>query len=76
VAPVPLLQLVDRGLTIVGCCAFDAPTYARAVELIGSGRAPVTSLVSGRVGLDATPEALVRLRTPGDLVRMVTRPWN
>jgi len=28
------------------------------------------------VGLEATPEALVRLRTPGDLVRVLTRPWD
>jgi len=75
-APVPLLRLVVDGVTIVGSCAFDAPTYARAVEHIGAGRVPVASLVSERVGLEATPEALVRLRTPGDLVRVLTRPWD
>jgi threonine dehydrogenase-like Zn-dependent dehydrogenase len=75
-APVPLLRLVGDGLTIAGSCAFDAATYSRAVEHIGAGRVPVASLISERVGLEATPEALVRLRTPGNLVRLLTRPWD
>jgi threonine dehydrogenase-like Zn-dependent dehydrogenase len=76
VPPVPLIRLVGGGLTIVGSCAFDAPTYARAVDHIGAGRVPVASLVSERIGLDATPRALVRLRAPGDTVRTLSRPWN
>jgi threonine dehydrogenase-like Zn-dependent dehydrogenase len=75
-AMVPLLRLVGGGLTIVGSCAFDAPTYARAVDHIAAGRVPVAALISERVGIEATPEALVRLRTPGDLVRVLTRPWD
>jgi (R,R)-butanediol dehydrogenase / meso-butanediol dehydrogenase / diacetyl reductase len=75
-APVPLLRLVGDGLTICGSCAFDAPTYARAVDHIGAGRVPVAALISERVGLDATPAALARLRTPGDLVRVLTRPGD
>jgi threonine dehydrogenase-like Zn-dependent dehydrogenase len=75
-AGVPLLRLVADGLTIVGSCAFDAATYARAVDHIAAGRAPVATIVSERVGLEATPEALVRLRAPGDLVRVLTRPWD
>ena len=74
--PVPLIRLVGEGLTVTGSCAFDTPTYDRAVGHIVAGRAPVASLISERVGLDATPEALVRLRTPGELVRMLTRPWD
>ncbi|MBX6355232.1 MAG: alcohol dehydrogenase catalytic domain-containing protein [Micromonosporaceae bacterium] len=76
VAPVPLPRLVGEGLTLTGSCAFDAPTYQRAVDHIVAGRAPVAALISERVGLDATPEALVRLRTPGELVRLLTRPWD
>jgi (R,R)-butanediol dehydrogenase / meso-butanediol dehydrogenase / diacetyl reductase len=75
-ATVPLLRLVGDGLTIVGSCAFDAATYARAVDHIGACRVPVAALISERVGLDATPEALDRLRAPGDLVRVLTRPWD
>jgi hypothetical protein len=36
----------------------------------------VEKLVSERVSLDDTPDALVRLRTPGTLVRIISRPWN
>jgi threonine dehydrogenase-like Zn-dependent dehydrogenase len=74
--PVPLIRLVGEGLTITGSCAFDARTYERAVDHIAAGRVPVAALISERVGLDATPQALVRLRTPGELVRMLTRPWD
>jgi len=49
---------------------------ARAVEHISAGRVAVASLVSERVALDATPDARIRLRTPGDLVRVLTRPWD
>jgi threonine dehydrogenase-like Zn-dependent dehydrogenase len=76
VTPVPSIRLVGEGLTLTGCCAFDGPTYDRAVGHIVSGDVPVASLISERVGLDATPEALVRLRTPGELIRMLTRPWD
>jgi threonine dehydrogenase-like Zn-dependent dehydrogenase len=74
--PVPLIRLVGEGLTVAGSCAFDARTFDRAVGHIAAGRAPVASLISERVGLDATPQALVRLRTPGELVRLLTRPWD
>jgi threonine dehydrogenase-like Zn-dependent dehydrogenase len=76
VGSAPLLRLVVDSLTIAGSCAFDAPTYARAVDHIAAGRVPVASLISERVGLEATPEALVRLRAPGQLVRLLTRPWD
>jgi threonine dehydrogenase-like Zn-dependent dehydrogenase len=76
VPPVSLFRLVGEGLTLTGSCAFDGPTYDRAVGHIAAGRVPVASLISERVGLDATPDALVRLRTPGELVRMLTRPWD
>jgi hypothetical protein len=37
---------------------------------------PVERLVSERVSLDDTPDALKRLQTPGSLVRILTRPWQ
>jgi threonine dehydrogenase-like Zn-dependent dehydrogenase len=76
VQPVSLFRLVGEGLTLTGSCAFDGATYDRAIEHIAAGRVPVAALISGRVGLDATPDALVRLRKPGELVRLLTRPWD
>lgn len=76
VVPVPPIRLVGEGLTLTGSCAFDGPTYDRAVAHIVSGEVPVASLISERVGLDGTPAALVRLGTPGELVRVLTRPWD
>jgi len=72
--PVPLFGVVSDGLHLVGACAFSDATYRAAVGHLASGRAPVQRLVSERVTLDATPQALVRLRTPGSLVRVISRP--
>jgi threonine dehydrogenase-like Zn-dependent dehydrogenase len=76
VASVPLIRLVADGLTVAGSAAFDDPTYVAAVDHIAAGRVPVASVVSERVGLDAIPDALVRLRTPGELVRVLARPGD
>lgn len=73
-ARVPLGRLVGDGLRLAGSCAFAYPTYRAAVDHIVSGRVPVAALISERVTLDTTPEALVRLRRPGELVRVLTRP--
>jgi len=73
-AAVPLLDLVGGGLRLAGACAFPASAYRAAVDHIASGRVPVGQLVSERVSLAATPDALARLRTPGELVRVLTRP--
>jgi threonine dehydrogenase-like Zn-dependent dehydrogenase len=73
-AAVPLLPLVGDGLRLVGSCAFAYPDYEAAVEHIAAGRVPVAALISERVDLDGTPSALMRLRSPGRLVRVLTRP--
>jgi threonine dehydrogenase-like Zn-dependent dehydrogenase len=73
-APVPLFDLVGGGLRLAGCCAFSHETYQAAVDHIASGRAPVARLISERVGLAGVPGALARLRTPGELVRVLARP--
>lgn len=70
----PIIALVGNGTTIVGSCAFDHVTYQEAVDAIASGQAPVGSLVSERVDLAGTPDALYRLRSPGDLVRVLCMP--
>lgn len=72
--PVPLGKLVGDGLRLAGSCAFAYPAYRAAVGHIVNGQVPVTALISERVTLAATPDALARLRTPGSLVRILTRP--
>lgn len=74
VAPVRLDALVGEGLTLRGSCAFTHPEYRAAVAHVTAGRLPVADLISERVGLADTPDALVRLRRPGDLVRVLTVP--
>jgi threonine dehydrogenase-like Zn-dependent dehydrogenase len=74
VASVPLEPLVGAGLGLVGSCAFRPGDFTAAVDHVTSGRLPVADLISERVSLQETPDALVRLRRPGDLVRMLTVP--
>jgi threonine dehydrogenase-like Zn-dependent dehydrogenase len=61
---------------VVGSCAFSDETYRESVDYLASGQVPVERLVSERVSLDATPDALRRLQTPGTLVRIIARPWQ
>ena len=72
--PLPLFGMLSEGLHLVGACAFSDETYRTAVDHLIHGRAPVDRLVSERVTLEGTPDALVRLRTPGALVRVISRP--
>jgi threonine dehydrogenase-like Zn-dependent dehydrogenase len=72
--PVPLFGMLSEGLHLVGACAFSDETYRTAVDHLVHGRVPVERVVSERVPLEATPRALVRLRTPGSLVRVISRP--
>jgi threonine dehydrogenase-like Zn-dependent dehydrogenase len=74
VPPVPLFQLVQGGFQIHGTCAYSYATYEAAVGHIAAGRVPVDAIISERVSLADTPAALVRLRTPGELVRIVSLP--
>jgi threonine dehydrogenase-like Zn-dependent dehydrogenase len=69
-------DVVGGGLRIIGSCAFGPHNYARAVEYLVTGQVPSPALVSERVALDAAPGALTRLRDPGDLVRVLVRPWQ
>jgi (R,R)-butanediol dehydrogenase / meso-butanediol dehydrogenase / diacetyl reductase len=74
VPAVPLFDLVQGGLRMYGTCAYSYQTYEAAVGHIAAGRVAVADLISERVSLDETPDALVRLRTPGDLVRILSLP--
>lgn len=76
VTEVPMTRLVAEGLQVNGSCAFGNDVYSEAVDHIAAGRVPVEELISERVGLDGTPDALVRLRRPAELVRVLTKPWD
>jgi threonine dehydrogenase-like Zn-dependent dehydrogenase len=71
---VPLFAILSEGHHIVGSCAFSDDTYRESVAHLAAGRVPVDRLVSERVSLDDTPDALKRLQTPGSLVRIISRP--
>jgi threonine dehydrogenase-like Zn-dependent dehydrogenase len=74
VASLPLFGMLSEGLHIAGACAFSDETYRESVAHIAAGRVPVERLVSERVSLEETPDALRRLQTPGSLVRILSRP--
>ncbi|MGH3252725.1 MAG: zinc-dependent alcohol dehydrogenase, partial [Trebonia sp.] len=73
-ASVPLFGIISDGQHIVGSCAFSDETYRESVAHLAAGRVPVERLVSERVSLDDTPDALRRLQQPGSLVRIISRP--
>jgi (R,R)-butanediol dehydrogenase / meso-butanediol dehydrogenase / diacetyl reductase len=71
---VSLFGLVQGGLRMAGTCAYSYANYEAAVGHIAAGRVPADVIISERVSLDDTPSALTRLRTPGDLVRILSLP--
>ncbi|MBB3675543.1 zinc-dependent alcohol dehydrogenase [Modestobacter versicolor] len=73
-AAVPLGPLVGAGLTLTGSCAFTRADFTAAVAHVTTGDPRVTGLVSERVALADVPDALVRLRQPEDLVRVLAVP--
>jgi threonine dehydrogenase-like Zn-dependent dehydrogenase len=75
VAGVPLFPLISEGHHVVGACAFSDETYRESVAHLAAGQVPVERLVSERVSLCDTPDALRRLQTPGTLVRILSRPF-
>jgi threonine dehydrogenase-like Zn-dependent dehydrogenase len=75
-AAIDVHRFVTGALRMVGACAFGNADYARALELISSGRATVEPLISERVPLAEGPAAFVRLRQPGDLVSVLVQPWR
>ena len=74
VASLPLFGMLSEGLHLVGACAFSDETYRESVAHLAAGRVPVQRLVSERVSLADTPDALRRLQTPGSLVRILSLP--
>jgi threonine dehydrogenase-like Zn-dependent dehydrogenase len=76
VASVPLFPIISEGHHIVGSCAFSDSTYAESIAHLAAGHVPVDRLVSERVSLADTPDALRRLQTPGTLVRILSKPFS
>jgi threonine dehydrogenase-like Zn-dependent dehydrogenase len=74
VVSLPLFGMLSEGLHLVGACAFSDDTYRESVAHLAAGRVPAERLVSERVSLDDTPDALRRLQSPGSLVRILSRP--
>ena len=74
VASLPLFGMLSEGLHLVGACAFSDETYRESVAHLAAGRVPVERLISERVSLADTPDALRRLQTPGSLVRILSLP--
>jgi threonine dehydrogenase-like Zn-dependent dehydrogenase len=70
----PLFHMISDGLRVAGSCASSDDTYRSVVDHLIGGQVPVDRLISQRVSLADTPDALVRLRTPGSLVRILSRP--
>jgi threonine dehydrogenase-like Zn-dependent dehydrogenase len=69
-------RFVARGLRLLSGCAYGSADFARALDLIASGKVDVVPLISERVPLEQAPEMLVRLRQPGDLVSVLVQPWR
>ena len=69
-------RFVARGLRLLSGCAYGNADFARALDLIASGKVDVVPLISERIPLEQAPEMLVRLRQPGDLVSVLVQPWR
>jgi threonine dehydrogenase-like Zn-dependent dehydrogenase len=67
---------VSRNLHLVGSCAFGVAEYRRSLELLCTGAVNMGPLISERVSLAGAPDALHRLRRPGDLVGVLVQPWR
>ena len=65
---------VTKNLRMVAGCAFGDAEYARSLDLICSGKVNVDPLISQRVSLADGAKAIIRLRTPGDLVSVLIQP--
>ncbi|MBO0834795.1 MAG: alcohol dehydrogenase catalytic domain-containing protein [Actinobacteria bacterium] len=74
VPSVNLFGLVQGGLRVYGTCAYSYANFEAAVDHIAAGRVPVDAIITERVSLDQTPDALQRLRKPGELVRLLSLP--
>jgi threonine dehydrogenase-like Zn-dependent dehydrogenase len=65
---------VTKNLRMVAGCAFGDAEYTRSLDLICSGQVDVEPLISQRVSLAEGANAIIRLRTPGDLVSVLIQP--
>lgn len=67
--PVSTDLIINRSLTVVGAFGVDARAYARAIEIIESGRFPLEKLHTHTFGLDDTALAIETLagEVPGEV---------
>jgi threonine dehydrogenase-like Zn-dependent dehydrogenase len=69
-------MFVTRRLSLLSACAYGNADFARALDLISSGRANVQPLISQRLSLQQAPAAFERMRNPGELVSVLVQPWR
>lgn len=75
-APVNVRLAIRKGLHIVGSSAYTREIFRSAVDHLAAGRVPGHILISETISLDEAPEAMVRMRTPGDTVGLVVHPQS
>jgi len=70
---VPIAMIQQREITLTGTFRY-VNTWPTAIQLISSGRVQVGDLVTGRYGLDAVDEALMRTKTDPTAVKTMVIP--
>lgn len=73
-SPVITARFVAKNLTLTSATGFSPPDFAYALELIRTNTVDIAPLISERIGLDAAPDAFVRLRTPDAAVGILVQP--
>jgi L-iditol 2-dehydrogenase len=62
--PLPIDDLVNGDVTVLGSFSYNAAAWAKTVDLLNSGRLDLTFLVTHRYPLAEWPAALAALRSP------------
>jgi len=75
-APINVRLAIRKGLHIVGSSAYTREIFRSAVGHLAAGRIPGHLLISETITLDEVPEAMVRMRAPGETVGIVVRPQD
>lgn len=73
-SPVITARFVGKNLTLTSATGFSPRDFAYALELIRTDKVRIAPLISERIGLDAAPDAFVRLRTPDAAVGILVQP--
>ncbi|MDM7991346.1 NAD(P)-dependent alcohol dehydrogenase [Arthrobacter sp. zg-Y877] len=70
---VPIAMIQHREITLTGTYRY-VNTWPTAIELISTGAIEVRSLVTGRLGLDAVEEALMKAKTDPTAIKTMIIP--